>query len=239
VASKREGPALHLEHIHHGPQLALVLQLRATELFGDDPRIDADLFRRALGPGTPSILGAYRAAAVAATIVLALIAGLVGLARHSSLPPVVYAFDDSIVPHGSRRSTEEIFAFMERDVMPFARETLGPLVGGADNVTCETCHGADARQRNWKMPGVRALPEPELRLAGLERASSWLDPQMRNAVYGYLAEEDKQSIAAYMRQVVMPGMARLMHRPAYDFAQSYGYNRSRAAVGCYHCHLVE
>jgi hypothetical protein len=25
----------------------------------------------------------------------------------------------------------------------------------------------------------------------------------------------------------MPGMARLMHRPAYDFAKSYGYNRSR------------
>ena len=69
------------------------------------------------------------------------------------------------------------------------------------------------------MPGVRALPEPELRLAGLERARSWLDPQMRNAVYGYLAEEDNQSIAAYMRQVVMPGMAKLMHRPAYDFAQ--------------------
>jgi len=42
-----------------------------------------------------------------------------------------------------------------------------------------------------------------------------------------------------MRQVVMPGMARLMHRPAYDFVKSYGYNRSVAAIGCYHCHLVE
>ena len=89
------------------------------------------------------------------------------------------------------------------------------------------------------MPGVRALPEPELRLAGLERAKSWLDPQMRNAVYGYLAEADNQSTASYMRQVVMPGMAKVMHRPAYDFARSYGYNRSRAAIGCYHCHLVE
>ena len=134
---------------------------------------------------------------------------------------MVYAFDDPIVPHGSRRSTEEIVAFMEREVMPFARQALGPVVGGADNVTCETCHGGDAAQRNWQMPGVRALPEPELRLAGLERARPWLDPQMRNAVYGYLAEEDKQSVASYMRQVVMPGMAKLMHRPAYDFAQSY------------------
>jgi cytochrome c553 len=175
---------------------------------------------------------------LAATLVFAMLFGIIGLARNSSLPPVAYAADDPIAPHGSRRSTKEISAFMEREVMPFAREALGPLLG-AENVTCETCHGEDADHRNWRMPGVRALPEPELRLAGLERARLWLDPQMRNAVYGYLAEETNQSVAAYMRQVVMPGMARLMRRPAYDFAKSYGYNRSRAAVGCYHCHLVE
>ena len=176
---------------------------------------------------------------LAVTVVFALAFIGVGIARHDSLPPVVYAADDPVSPHGQRRSTEEVVAFMERDVMPFARRVLAPLVGGADEVTCETCHGADAARRNWHMPGVRALPEPELRFAGLERARLWLDPQMRNAVYGYLAEEDNQSIAAYMRHVVMPGMAKLMHRPAYDFAKSYGYNRSRAAVGCYHCHLVE
>jgi hypothetical protein len=238
VSSKRRASAMQLANIQHGPQLALVLQLRATELFGDDMHLDADLFRRALGPGRPPLVRQYRALALAATILVAVAAGIIQLARHSSLPPVVYAFDDSIVPRGSRRSAEEIFTFMEREVMPFAREALGPIVG-KDNVTCETCHGTDAKQRNWKMPGVRALPEPELRLAGLEHGGSLVDPQMRNAVYGYLAEEDKQSIAAYMRQIVMPGMAKLMHRPAYDFAKSYGYNRSRAAVGCYHCHLVE
>mgnify|MGYP003428605509 FL=1 len=42
-----------------------------------------------------------------------------------------------------------------------------------------------------------------------------------------------------MRRIVLPGMAKLMHRLAYDFAQTHGYNRSKAAVGCYHCHLVE
>ena len=240
VFSRRDGSAIELANISHGPQLALILQLRATELFGDDTKaLDADFFRSALGPGTPSILRPRRALVLTATLVFAMLFGIIGLARNSSLPPVIYAADDPIAPHGSRRSTEEISAFMEREVMPFARETLGPLLGGADNVTCETCHGEDARQRNWRMPGVRALPEPELRLAGLERARLWLDPQMRNAVYGYLAEEHKQSVAAYMRQVVMPGMARLMHRPAYDFAKSYGYNRARAAFGCYHCHLVE
>ena len=240
VSSRRDGSVLELANIHHGPQLALVLQLRATELFGDDTRaLDAEFFRSALGAGAPSILRPRRGLVLAATAVFALLFGIIDIARHSSLPPVVYAADDPIAPLGSHRPAKDIVAFMEREVMPFARRALGPLVGGADNVECETCHGADAAARNWRMPGVRALPEPELRLAGLERARSWLDPQMRNAVYGYLAEEDKQSIAAYMRQVVMPGMARLMHRPAYDFAQSYGYNRTRAAVGCYHCHLVE
>jgi hypothetical protein len=171
--------------------------------------------------------------------VFALMFVAVGIARHDSLPPVVYSAEDAIAPNGERRSTKEIIAFMERDVMAFARRALAPVVGGADEVTCETCHGQDAAARQWTMPGVRALPDPGFRFAGLERAGLRLDPQVRNAVYGYLAEEDKQPIAAYMRHVVMPGMAQVMNRPAYDFARSYGYNRSRAAVGCYHCHLVE
>ena len=240
VSSRRNRVPLELTNIRHGPQLALILQLRATELFGDESKaLDAEFFRSALGPGAASILRPHLGLVLAAVAVLAVVFAAIGLARVSSLPPVVYEADDPVSPHGSRRSGSEIAAFMEREVMPFARTALGPLVGGQDNVTCSTCHGNDAEQRHWQMPGVRALPEPQLRLAGLERARLWLDPQMRNAVYGYLAEEDKQSIAAYMRQVVMPGMARLMHRPAYDFARSYGFNRSRAAVGCYHCHLVE
>jgi cytochrome c553 len=239
VCSRRGGSELELANIRHGPQLALILQLRATELFGDETRaIDPDFFRSALGPGA-SLLRPRHGLVLAATLAFALVFGIIGLARNSSLPPVVYADDDPIAPHGSRLTSTAIAGFMEREVMPFARHALGPIVGGADNVTCQTCHGSDAEQRGWHMPGVRALPEPELRLAGLERARLWIDPQMRNAVYGYLAEEDKQSIASYMRQVVMPGMAKLMHRPAYDFAQSYGYNRARAAIGCYHCHLVE
>ena len=240
VLSRRNASSVELANIRHGPELALILQLRATELFGDDSKdLDAEFVRRALGPGTPAILRPHRGWVLVATIACALLFVGVGVARHDSLPPVVYSADDPIAPHGERRSAEEVVAFMEHDVMPFARRALGPLVGGADEVTCETCHGTDAARRNWKMPGVRALPEPELRFAGLERARLWLDPQMRNAVYGYLAEEDNQSIAAYMRHVVMPGMAKLLHRPAYDFAKSYGFNRLQAAVGCYHCHLVE
>jgi cytochrome c553 len=230
VHSRRPGAPLELTNIRRGPELTLILQLGATE---------PDFLRSALGPGSQPILHRRSYLAVAATCVFAVLFGIIGLARNTALPPVTYGADDAIAPGGQKRSAVEIAAFMERDVMPFARHALGPLVGGADRVTCETCHGVDGKQRGWRMPGVRALPEPELRLAGLERARLWIDPQVRNAVYGYLAEADNQSIATYMRQVVMPGMAKLMRRPAYDFAKSYGYNRTRAAVGCYHCHLVE
>ena len=66
-----------------------------------------------------------------------------------------------------------------------------------------------------------------------------MDAQMRNAIYGYVAESDKQAKAAYMREFVMPGMAQLLHRPAYDFTRPYAFNRSRQAFGCYHCHRVK
>lgn len=128
---------------------------------------------------------------------------------------------------------------MDADVMPWARATFGPLKGGPDRVTCATCHGRDAELRSWRMPAVAALPKPEVREGGWEIYSAGMDAQMRNAIYGYLAEPDKQAKAAYMRETVMPGMSRLLHRPAYDFTRSYAYNRSRLAFGCYHCHRVK
>jgi len=237
IDSRRLNSTVELRGIHQGPQLALVLQLLCTRRVGTD--IDRQFVASALAPDAPRLLHPRMGLVMGATVGFALTFGIIGIARHHSLAPVSYAADDPIAPNGHRRSSAEIAAFMEKDVMPFARRVLAPIAGGVANVTCETCHGTDAAARQWQMPGVRALPEPEFRSAGMERVGFWLEPQIRNAVYGYLAEEDKQSTAAYMRAVVMPGMAKLMNRPAYDFTKSYGYNRARAAVGCYHCHLVE
>ena len=237
IHSRRAGRSLVLAHIHHGPQLALILQLLAAD--GVGANLDPGFVASALGPGAPHLFRPSEGLMVAATLAFVLTFVVVGIARRDTLAPIAYGADDPIAPGGHRRSTTEIAAFMEAQVMPFARRALGPVVGGAGRVKCETCHGDDSETRRWKMPGVRALPEPEVRLAGMERAGFWLDPQIRNAVYGYLAEEDKLPRAAYMRGVVMPGMAKVMHRPAYDFTKSYGYNRARVAVGCYHCHLVD
>jgi hypothetical protein len=123
--------------------------------------------------------------------------------------------------------------------MPWARVALAPIKGGADRVTCATCHGAEAEQRGWKMPSVSALPLPDVLERGWEIYNSDLDAQMRNAFYGYAAGSDNQAKAAHMREFVMPGMARLLHRPAYDFTRTYDYNRARRALGCYHCHRVK
>jgi hypothetical protein len=239
INSRRHDSAVSLRGINQGPQLALVLQLLSTDRVGTD--VDRAFIASALAPGSPRLLhpliGPHLVMFATLALVLAFV--VIGIARRNSLAPIVYAADDPVAPGGHRRSPSEIAAFMEHEVMPFARRVLAPIEGGAANVTCATCHGVDASARKWQMPGVRALPEPEFRFAGMERVGFWLEPQIRNAVYGYLAEEDKQPTAGYMRAVVMPGMAKLMHRPAYDFTKSYGFNRSHAAVGCYHCHLVE
>lgn len=147
----------------------------------------------------------------------------------------VFAADDPIRPHGVKRSRQEIVAFMEGEVMPFAVAALEPVVGKG-KVRCETCHGADAVARDWKMPGVAKLPEPDVTEVA---ARGTADSRVRNAIHGYLADADNQRITGHMRGVVLPGMAALLHRPVYDFAQPYDYNVERSALGCYHCHLAD
>lgn len=234
VHSKREDrPPFVVADVRRGAQLAAMLELLAS-----DPAAAADpeAVRAALA-WEPAFPAAYREAVGAVgAVVVAIAAVIIGL--HGRPIVTTYAADDAIRPNGVKRGAREIAAFMEREVMPWARTVLGPLKGGADNVTCDTCHGGDAEARNWRMPGVAALPKPDLKQRGWEIYSAGMDAQMRNAIYGYVSESEKSAKAAYMREVVMPGMAALLHRPAYDFTRSYQYNQSHDALGCYHCHQI-
>ena len=234
VLSRRHNSVLKLSNIRHGPQLALILQLRAAGLAGG-----VEFIRDALRPDAPPLLRPLHGLAFGATIAFAATFGVIGLARHDPVPPVIYAADDPIAPNGQRRTTAEIVAFMEREVMPWARTARARIAGGADRVSCETCHGGAPDQRGWQMPSVSALPLPDVLDRGWEIYNTTLDAQMRNAIYGYSAGSDNQAKAGYMREIVMPSMARLLHRPAYDFTRTYDYNRSRRALGCYHCHRVK
>jgi hypothetical protein len=234
---KGRGDIVEFADVRKGPQLALILELLATNPAGFE--LNPSIVNDTLGPGAPELFEHRRPWIAIVFAVMALVAlSAIMTARHRPPPPIIYPVDDAIYPRGQKRSQAEIVAFMRNEVMPVAQRALGPIVGGSANVTCFTCHGWDAEARHWRMPAVRALPEPDFRLGGMERHASIVDSQMRNAVYGYLAEDTKQHHAAHMRGVVMPGMARLLHRPPYDFTQTYSYNRARFAFGCYHCHMV-
>ncbi len=235
VRTTRAEDALALRSIRRGAQLAALIELLAGD--PQAPR-DAAAVRAALewNPRQPSLdlrsaLGGFVA------VLAAIFAVVIGL--HGKTVTTTIADDDAIAPNGEKRDEAAIVRFMERDVMPWARQALGRLKGGPDKVTCATCHGADAAARRWAMPAVSTLPQPDVRDRGWEIYSTTMDAQMRNAIYGYLAQSENQAKAAYMREIVVPGMARLLRRPAYDFTRSYEYNRSRRALGCYHCHQVQ
>jgi hypothetical protein len=229
--------AIVFTSVRRGAQLAAVL-----DLLSSDPRAprDAASVRAALA-WEPRVSTLVREATVRLALFFLVFVGVFGIVigLRGTSPAVGYAADDAIAPNGEKRSQEEIVRFMEDDVLPWARAALGPIKGGADRVTCATCHSSNAEARDWEMPAVAALPKSDLRERGWETYSSSMDAQMRNAIYGYVAESDNQAKAAYMREVVMPGMARLLRRPAYDFAKPYEFNRAQQALGCYHCHRVK
>ena len=233
-AKRRAAAPVVLTAVRRGQQLAALLELLAGDPHA--PR-EPDAVRAALAwePRPPA--RPLRVALAGALCVLVAVFG-VAIILHGKTPAVVYTPDDAIAPNGEKRSDADIVRFMETDVMPWARQTLGRLKGGADRITCETCHGREAGARAWRMPAVAALPKPDLKDRGWETYSSAMDAQMRNAIYGYVAESENQAKAAYMREIVLPGMARLLHRPAYDFTKPYEYNRALHTFGCYHCHRV-
>jgi hypothetical protein len=231
---KRQPPFV-LSHIRGGVQLRGIIEILA----GDTPAaIDVDTLRAALQwSPTPDRRHARRHLVLFGAV-MAVMFGVV-ISVQGKPAPVIYPPDDAVYPGGVKRDTASIVRFMETTVMPWARHELGPIVGGSDRVTCETCHGEAPEEHRWAMPAVSALPKPDVLDRGWERYSSSMDAQMRNAIYGYLAESDNQAHAAYMREHVMPGMARLLHRPPYDFTRTYEYNRTHFAFGCYHCHRVK
>jgi hypothetical protein len=227
-----------LRNVRRGAQLAALVELLAA-----DPaaRVDAEAAASARATmtweprvPTPGTRGALTGIAV---VLFSLVA--VGVGLHGKSAAVTYAENDAIYPRGEKRDRAEIVRFMETTVMPWARQALAPIVGSPDHVTCATCHGAQTDTSGWQMPAVAVLPRPIVRDAGWEHYSGSMDAQMRNAIYGYSAEPAKLSRAFYMREIVMPGMARLLHRPAYDFTRTYEYNREQFAFGCYHCHKVK
>jgi hypothetical protein len=227
---------LVLRHIRRGAEVAAVLELLASEAHHT---LDVDALRSAL-LWQPSERTSKNRTLLLGVTALLLVLTVVAIGLQGQIPAAIaYPVNDAIVPGGVKRDRDQIVRFMETTVMPWARTALAPIVGGEDRVVCATCHGTSAADHDWGMPAVAALPSPIVRQLGWERFGGEMDAQMRNAIYGYGAQSDKQSKASYMREIIMPGMAQLLHRPAYDFTRTYEYNRTHLAFGCYHCHRVK
>jgi hypothetical protein len=231
VGRRGAGSPFVLRGIRRGAQLGALLELIAGDAA---PVLDQQAVRAALRWELRTAGPRPRYAIASLCAALAVIFGF-AFSMGGTAASITYPADDAIYPGGQKRDLIDIVQFMESVVLPWARSALAPIVGSADRVTCSTSHDTGAAAREWRMPAVAALPEPEVRRFAIY---SPIDSQMRNAIYGYLADASKQSKAAYMREVVMPGMAQLLHRPAYDFTKTHNYNRTRFAFGCYHCHRV-
>ena len=227
-----------LRHVRRGAQLAALIELLAADRLAR-ATTDAAAAARAMMTWEPRVRTAGTREAVTAigVMIIALVAVVVGL--HGRAPGISYSENDAIYPRGQKKDRQEIVRFMERTVMPWARVALAPIVGSSARVTCATCHGGHPESSDWVMPAVATLPRPAVREAGWEHYGGVMDSQMRNAIYGYGSASENVERAAYMREVVMPGMAELLHRPAYDFTRTYEYNREQFAFGCYHCHKVK
>jgi hypothetical protein len=230
--------SLVLRGIRRATQLASLIDLLAS-----DPRArvnpEAVSAASAVMTWEPRLRTAGTRRSLSGITVVALALFMVVAGLHGTNTPIAYPIDDAIYPSGQKKDREDIVQFMQARVMPWARQALAPIAGGPEYVTCNTCHGPHPEANDWHMPAVAALPRPAVREAGWENYGGTMDAQMRNAIYGYVAESGKLTTAAYMREVVMPGMAQVLGRPAYDFTQPYAFNRSRFTFGCYHCHQVK
>ncbi|MEQ1897678.1 MAG: hypothetical protein ABL971_09880 [Vicinamibacterales bacterium] len=224
---------LRIPGVWRARHVALTLNLVVADLQGVPPHDSITSLPM------PSIWKVSASVPLRASLISPLILGIasVGVMGYLATHQVreVHAADDPIRPHGVKRSRQEIVAFMEGEVMPFAVAALEPVVGKG-KVRCETCHGANAVERDWRMPAVAKLPEPGVTTVA---ARGTVDSRLRNALHGYLADAGNQRVTGHMRGVVLPGMAALLHRPAYNFAQPYDYNVEHSALGCYHCHLAD
>src|SRR5262249_61033954 len=122
---------LVLASIPSGVQLAALI-----ELLSGDPRasIDRDAVRAALS-WDPRPPGGDLRKAVASVAAALFAVSAVAIGLHGTATPVTHAPDDAITPNGMKRSQTEIIQFLEREVMPWARPTLGRITAGPHPAT--------------------------------------------------------------------------------------------------------
>ena len=105
--------------------------------------------------------------------------------------------------------------YMAQSVLPAMRELLHAYdATHFADVTCATCHGANAREVHFRMPNTL----PTLHAPGTEAARA--------------AFTEHPRMFAFMRERMTPAMAQLLGQEPFN-------PQTRSGFGCYGCHPHE
>ena len=125
--------------------------------------------------------------------------------------------DESEMPHPPKAwaemTMEEKGAYMGAEVMPYMRELFTEYDDDEfEGMSCATCHGPDAHERNFAMPSPSL---PELHESGT--------PEQREMV------EEHPEMVRFMFNHVVPAMRTMLGEEEYDPETGEGFS-------CYFCH---
>jgi hypothetical protein len=114
----------------------------------------------------------------------------------------------------SQKTHEQRADWMVHQVLPKMKAAFqGFDAKGFEDFKCQTCHGKNAREVNFKMPNpeIYALPAENTFVAAMEY--------------------DKDT-TKFMAETVVPTMAKLLDTHPYDMKTGEGF-------GCFNCHTKE
>jgi hypothetical protein len=136
---------------------------------------------------------------------------------------------DSARRHQASRADRRLLGGISR-----SRGTCSGRWSAVESVSCEMPRRR-GRGRAGRCPASR-LPAPDFREAGLK-----MQPVLtrRSQCDLRLPRRRRQNGARWATCAAsMPGMAARLRRPP-TTSRSRDYNRSQAAIGCYHCHRIK
>ena len=143
------------------------------------------------------------------TPALFLAAAACGSSSKSSMPPKGMVWKDM--------NADQRHAYMEKVVMPKAKEVFAAFDPKYASMDCKTCHGPGAEDGSFEMPNPKIRPLPNT-------------PEAFMALMG--KDADVQRFTPFMAAKVEPMMGELLHMTVFDPQTKTG------ELSCENCHTL-
>ena len=132
-----------------------------------------------------------------------------GSSSKSSMPPKGLVWKDM--------NADQRHAYMEKVVMPKAKEVFAAFDPKYASMDCKTCHGPGAEDGSFEMPNPKIRPLPNT-------------PEAFMALMG--KDADVQRFTPFMAAKVEPMMGELLHMTVFDPQTKTG------ELSCENCHTL-